>query len=188
MYVWGASEQDIREAAKASGVAIFGDWSVYVNGITRTGKTERSSLHFRLALGTERVAEGYMDRERDDNGKLKPKKLHPMLWHRRTSNTWSNSERRVASVCWHGHYAFMRYLLALRPDARIKTSMADYHGLKSFFDTAPETGYRNIGSAWYPCCMVEACFCADYGKDWLQDIDESADIWAMSCLQVVGIV
>jgi hypothetical protein len=176
MYVWNATESDIRAAAKASGVAIYSDWRG--DGVNRTGKTERSSLHFRLALGTERIEQGTMERERDDNGRLKPAKLHPKVWHRRTASTWDDSERRVAAVCWHGHYAFMRYLLALRPDARIKTSIGDYRGLAGFLREAPFTGYRNIGSQMYPIQMREACFCADYGNDYTSSIDRAADDWA----------
>lgn len=178
MYVWNASETDIRAAAEASGVAIFSDWSG--NGITRTGKTERSSLHFRLALGNERQEDGYVERDRDEHGRLIGKRqLHPMMWHRRTASyAWGNSERRVAAVCWHGHYAFMRYLLALRPDARIRTSIGDYRGLAGFLRDAPETAWRNIGSQMYPLTMAEACFCHDYGNDYVPSIDDAADSWA----------
>jgi hypothetical protein len=185
MYVWNASETDIRAAAEASGVAIFGDWAYgrypgATGGITRTGKTDRSALHFRLALGTERQDDGYVERDRDEHGRLIGKRqLHPIVWQRRSASYgWGNSERRVAAVCWHGHYAFMRYLLALRPDARIKTSVGDYRGLDGFLRDAPETAWRNIGSQMYPLTMAEACFCHDYGNDYLGSIDRAADEWA----------
>jgi hypothetical protein len=190
MYVWNASETDIRAAAEASGVAIFADYGYgngrsltehgWSGGITRTGKTERSSLHFRLALGNERQEDGYVERDRDEQGRLIGKRQpHPLVWQRRTASYgWGNSERRVAAVCWHGHYAFMRYLLALRPDARIKTSVGDYRGLEGFLRVAPATARRNIGSKAFPLSMAEACFCSDYGNDYVPSIDRAADDWA----------
>jgi hypothetical protein len=71
----------------------------------------------------------------------------------------------------------MRHLLALRPDARIKTAFADYRGLSDFLDTAPATGYANVGSMMYPVQMREACFCSDHGNDHLSSIDRAADEW-----------
>jgi hypothetical protein len=177
MKVWNVTEKDIRAAAEAAGVTIFSDWRR--GGVERAGKTERAPLKFRLALGSQRAQEGHEERERNEAGKLKPAKLHPIIWQRRTASVWSaDSERRVAAVCWHGHYSFMRHLLALHPDARIKSAIGDYRGLAGFLATAPETGYRNIGSQVYPVQMREACFCADYGRDYLRILDDAADAWA----------
>lgn len=183
MYAWKVSETDIRAAAEASGVAIFSDW--LGTGIDRIGKTERSALKFRLALGTERIEEGYVERDRDDQGRLIGKRqLHPLKWHRRTASYgWGNSERRVSAVCWHGHYAFMRYLFALRPDARIKSAVADYRGLTDFLRSAGDTAHRNIGSSMYPLSMAEACFCSDYGNNYMDDVDHDADAWALDYLE-----
>jgi hypothetical protein len=163
MKVWNVTEEQIREAAQMAGVAIFADWSGH--GIDRDGR----ALNFRLGLGKERVAEGTYK----ENGRKKP---YPLIWQRRTANYgFGNSERRIASVCWHGHYAFMRYLLALSPEARIKSAFADYHGLDEFLRDAPETGYRNVGSLMYPLQMREACFCSDYGRDDMSEIDKAAE-------------
>lgn len=68
---------------------------------------------------------------------------------------------RMASVCWHGHRAFMRALFALAPDARITTGIITYKGSEDFERTHDDTGYRNIGSAMSPVAWREACDCID---------------------------
>jgi hypothetical protein len=168
MKIWNVTEADIRQCAEATGVAIFADWNG--NGIRKDGR----ALNFRLALGSERVAEGTY---RGANGR---KRTFPLLWQRKgTSAAWSQEEpRRIASVCWHGHYAFMRYLLALVPEARIKTAFADYRGLDEFLRDAPETGEKNIGSSYYPLAMADACYCAEYGKANISELDRLADEFA----------
>lgn len=186
MKVWNVTEQDIREAAEASSVAIWGDYHrgspwAPSGGIMRDGR----ALNFRLALTDKRVREGFEERERDDEGRfIGKRRLYPLVWQRASVGSvsgWQEGDRRIASVCWHGHYAFMRYLLALRPDARIKTGRFganDYHGLEGFKEYAIESGYHNIGSRAYPVQLREACYCADHGMDYLTSIDRSADEWA----------
>src|SRR4051812_26430377 len=174
MKVWNVTEEDIRAAASAAQVAIHSDWNG--NGITRAGKTERSPLAFRLALGTVRVEEGRQP------GSRKP---YPLIWQRASASYFEAQKeepRRVAAVCWHGHYAFMRYLLALRPDARIKTAFADYRGLAAFLWQAPDTGTRNIGAPIMPVAMEDACYCREHGREDICEIDTRADVWAHAFL------
>lgn len=171
MKVWGVSEYDIRQAAEAVGVVIFADWGG--RGIDQDGR----ALNFRLALSTERQAEGYEYHEPGER-----KRLHPFRWQRCSASPLQG-ERRVSAVCWHGHYAFMRYLLALRPDARIKSAHADYRGLADFLVEAPSTGHHNVGSIMYPTYLKDACFCDEYeneyyGSAYLRSIDSAADKWA----------
>ena len=186
MKVWGATEEDVRAAAKGAQVKIWGDYAYsyegaegfHRNGIDRTGKTERSALSFRLSLAQVRAEEGNMPRERNEEGRLKPAKPFPWLWQRRGFSFGRSEEpRRIASVCWHGHYAFMRFLFELRPEARVQSYMADYRGREEFLSEAPETAYRNIGSAYYPLCLCDACFCAEHGREDISELDRAAKDW-----------
>lgn len=66
---------------------------------------------------------------------------YPPRWGRRSGRiNKDGSLRRVpGAVCWHGHRAFIRALLTLAPDARIKTGLADYRGLRHFEETHEAT-------------------------------------------------
>lgn len=170
MKVWNVTEGDVRAAAIAVGVAIHSDWAGR-NGIVKDGR----ALNFRLALDTTG--------ERLQEGKTFAGKPHPWPYQRASVHPWEYDKgyqrRRVAAVCWHGHYAFMRYLLAIRPDARIKSHTADYRGLASFLNEAPETAYVNIGSIAYPCNFCDACYCEEYGRHDIRAIDTAAIAWAV---------
>ena len=154
MKIWGASEADIREAARLAGVAIFSDYSR--SGVFRDGR----ALRCRLALGSER--QEYAGERTESGRKIKP----PLKWQRRSTSPF-HSERRVSAVCWHGHFRFMSALYALAGDnVRIQTAFADYRSREDFYDKAPETGYRNIGSQVFPTQAREACYCGDYEDDY----------------------
>jgi len=84
------------------------------------------------------------------------------------------NERRVFAVCWHGHRDFMREVFKREPDARIKTSMADYKGAENFEYTFPDTAYLNIGSIMYPQMVSEACKC--HTGSWLIDLSNDMRI------------
>ncbi len=68
---------------------------------------------------------------------------------------------RMASVCWHGHQAFMRALFALAPDARFVTGVITYKGAADFEREHDETGWRNIGMQCAPIAHREACDCEE---------------------------
>lgn len=85
-------------------------------------------------------------------------------------------ERRIASVCWHGHREFFRSLLKIRPDARIQTTLLGrgnrfnmahgnltgsvrWYTAENFETVFPQTGDLNIGSQMYPLLMADACHC-----------------------------
>lgn len=75
-------------------------------------------------------------------------------WRRR-----SHLGRRVASVCWHGHRAFMEALFGLAPDARLKSTMIDYRGRIDFWARHDATGNYNIGNIMQPLAYRYACDC-----------------------------
>jgi hypothetical protein len=104
-----------------------------------------------------------------DNGRAKrfTLKLADCKRWQRTSSSYFNRGRKVAVVCWHGHYHFMREIFRINPDARIQTSWADYKGLESFLTDAPRTGKRNIGPPIDPLYVEDACLCADRGDDYI---------------------
>lgn len=81
--------------------------------------------------------------------------LNGELWRRRGS-----SGRRVASVCFHGHAAFMQHVFEAVPDALIKSMMATYNGVQDFQQEACKTGNRNVGSMMQPLAYTEACDCS----------------------------
>lgn len=80
---------------------------------------------------------------------------------------WQSTKngRRVHAVCWHGFRAFFRAAFELKPDASFRTAMATYKGKEHFEAVHPETGYRNVGSAFYPMQAREACDCWQTGED-----------------------
>jgi len=146
MKVWTRlSESELRDIASDVGVAIHSDFSR--GGIRKDGRAWR----FRLALDSTVP-------KRDSGYK-----------YQRTSASGFHEGRRVAAVCWHGHRDYMRAIFARDPEARIKTSWADYKGSENFERDFPETGYRNVGSMMYPAFAKDICTCS-WG-DW--DVDSS---------------
>lgn len=82
------------------------------------------------------------------------------------SDRWqriSPSGRRLHAVCWHGFRDFFRALFAETPNAVAKTVLATYDGAEEFEATFPATGDQNIGSAFQPMCIADACTCRDSG-------------------------
>lgn len=73
----------------------------------------------------------------------------------------SHSGRKVAAACWHVHRDFMRHLYRLAPDAVIQSALATYRGSEDFENTFEATGDRNMGSAFEPCAVRNACECDD---------------------------
>lgn len=44
----------------------------------------------------------------------------------------TNSNRLTRNVCWHGHREWMRGVLAVYPDAVIRSGLAVYYGVEDF--------------------------------------------------------
>ena len=147
MKVWTRlSSDEIREIAAEVGVKIHSDWSG--NGIRKDGR----AWSFRLALDSS-----------------VPKRGNAGYKYQRTSASMWNEGRKVAAVCWHGHRDFMRSVFTRDPEARIKTSWADYKGSDAFERDFPETGYRNVGSMMYPAFAKDICTCSH--GEWDVDSD-----------------
>ena len=83
----------------------------------------------------------------------------PVRYGRRSQQvrTKAGELRRVpGAVCWHGHRAFMRAVFAVNPEARIKTALADYHGVHQFEETHSATAGQGNG---YNLAYGSACYC-----------------------------
>ena len=89
-------------------------------------------------------------------------------------------EKRINSVCWHGHRDFFRALFQRRPEARIQTTLLArenrfnlHHGeltterwytAENFERVYPGTGDLNIGSMIDPQMMRDSCACLDVSE------------------------
>lgn len=69
------------------------------------------------------------------------------------------SGRRMVSACWHVHRDVMQAIFDVFPNARIKSSVADYRGTDDFERSFPDTYYKNIGSQIEPTYFGDACDC-----------------------------
>ena len=73
----------------------------------------------------------------------------------------SNTGRKIAALCWHGHRDIMRALFAAYPNALLITAMARYDGRADFLDTYMATGRVNLGSIAAPLAARDACECRE---------------------------
>lgn len=71
--------------------------------------------------------------------------------------SWSGRHGKWA--CWHAYRDVMLALFEVNPNARIRTSLANYRGRAGFMAEYPETAYKNIGSMVSPAYMPELCDC-----------------------------
>ena len=71
----------------------------------------------------------------------------------------SVSGRRGKYVCWHAYRDAMYEIFDINPDARIRTALATYKGLKGFEDEYPATGNRNMGNMMQHITMPDLCDC-----------------------------
>jgi hypothetical protein len=94
-------------------------------------------------------------------------KLYPLpgddSYRRVSVSPWQN-ERRVNAICWHGFEDFFKALFDLNPNARAVTAMATYDGKEGFYETYPETAWRNVGSQMFPVCACDSCICDRRGE------------------------
>lgn len=97
-------------------------------------------------------------------------------FHRRAQQRYrsTSAPKRMPSVCWHGHKAFMLALFMEQPDAVIITGMARYNGLAGFTREHEATYERNIGSQMMPQAYGDACDCAQ------DNTDERVDLYLMA--------
>jgi hypothetical protein len=71
----------------------------------------------------------------------------------------SNTGRKVCAACWHCHRDVMAAIMAIVPNARIKTAQADYRGREDFDDKFESTGHTNCGSTMEPLDYRDSCEC-----------------------------
>jgi hypothetical protein len=112
------------------------------------------------------------------------KKANGHFRYQRRSASWTNTERRVHALCWHGHLHLFRAIFERFPKAEIHTALAKrIYGNKlakscytsgTFERLFPETGRINIGSAYMPVRADEACFCSETGDDYWKPLKTEA--------------
>ncbi len=71
----------------------------------------------------------------------------------------SHTGRKIAAVCWHGHYDFFREVYTQNEEATIITAQARYNNRADFEYSAETTGDNNIGSMVEPMAYRDACDC-----------------------------
>lgn len=97
--------------------------------------------------------------------------LRPILesgkWYR-TTRSWHKGRRRrrIAAVCYHGHYAWMARLFQANPEAKIVTKLARYDGLGDFKYRAGLVGENNIQNNYDPLEYSAACICLVWDAEW----------------------
>ena len=74
-------------------------------------------------------------------------------------HTINHSGRNWISACWHCHRDIYKAIFKINPDTRIKTALADYHGLVDFNWKYENTAYINVGSQNNPMDIKSACEC-----------------------------
>ena len=75
----------------------------------------------------------------------------------------SNTGRKIAALCWHGHRDVMRRIFEREPGALLVTMLERYDGRADFLDTYPATGGINCGSIAVPLAMRDSCECNQGG-------------------------
>ena len=88
-----------------------------------------------------------------------------------TDNSRAHGSRRAASgrhgkyLCWHGFRDVVRGIMAVNPDAKVRSAAAVYDGSVGFERVYPGTAERNVGSLYQPQYMPNLCVGACAG-DW----------------------
>jgi len=131
MIIWGLTHEDMNKALEVTNKDYDGN-VMFKSGPDKKG----NGLSFTL-----RVASG------------------KLLGHRLGFPNHEGKQRRIASACWHVHRDFMSACFAINPEARIKSTMADYQGISDFEYSFEQTGDQNIGSQVHPLYFRDACEC-----------------------------
>jgi hypothetical protein len=106
----------------------------------------------------------------------------------------ASSGRHGPYACWHAYRDVLQALFDAYPDARVRTSLANYIGRDGFERDYPATGWRNVGSQMEPRCMPDLCDCGHATEhvartrrveDFLRDVDtlvsDDAMRWSPDC-------
>lgn len=138
------TRETLEDAAAEVGIRVEVD--------TLSGSGRRHRVKAYPVVGTESYTAGG-HRRKGEKGDAR--------WQR-TSAGWGHvGERRVHAVCWHGFRAFFRAVYRREPNAIFRTAAATYKGSEHFEAVHPATAYRNIGCAFQPVSMAEACRCEE---------------------------
>jgi hypothetical protein len=70
-----------------------------------------------------------------------------------------DGRRAAFAVCWHGHFFFMAKVFEHDPSATFQTGFDTWAGQDDFFERAPASGTRNVGSIMHPLSYQGACDC-----------------------------
>ena len=76
---------------------------------------------------------------------------------KRHGSRTSGSGRHGKYLCWHGFRDVFRAVMAINPDAVVRTGIAVYKGSEGFEESYPGTAQNNIGSMFEPAYMPELC-------------------------------
>lgn len=80
-----------------------------------------------------------------------------------TADSRKHGSRRAGSgrhgrwLCWHGFRDVVRAIMAVNPDAKVRSAAAVYDGSVGFERVYPSTAERNVGSWAQPAYMPELC-------------------------------
>ena len=77
----------------------------------------------------------------------------------------ASSGRHGRYLCWHGFRDVVRGIMAVNPDATVRTMTAIYRGAADFERTYSDTAETNVGSMIRPNYMPELCVGTCVG-DW----------------------
>lgn len=88
-----------------------------------------------------------------------------------TADSRKHGSRRAGSgrhgkwLCWHGFRDVVRAIMAVNPDAKVRSAAAVYNGSVGFERVYPSTAERNVGSWVEPAYMPDMCVGSCAG-DW----------------------
>jgi hypothetical protein len=68
---------------------------------------------------------------------------------------WSG--RHGKWLCWHGFRDVVRGVMAVNPEAYVRTGKAVYRGSEGFENTYCDTADQNVGSLFQPAYQPEMC-------------------------------
>lgn len=119
----------------------------------KLGDTHKEYTYFTLALGPVR-----------EDGTRR--------FQRMSARYSTGKVRRIGSVCFHGHYAFMAGCFEREPEAIIESQLARYEGRRDFQIKAPEVGYgrpphtlKDYVPGVHGQAFTDACTCTEEERE-----------------------
>lgn len=119
---------------------------------------------------SEQIVNAIAAANKNFGGNIKIKKIKPAGKRFNFTLTVNNSKnrggrispsgRRVAALCFHGHYGVIAELL--KNPCYIKSCHARYNSLQDLESVAPVVGNKNIGSQFNYLALEDACNCSKF--------------------------